>query len=348
MKNKTVKRVLLVLLSVAVLAGFIVFDPDVKKIDDVLAAMSPWWLAGALICVFIYYLGDTGMYLIGSYAMGIPQGFFQGLLTTMIGFFYSAVTPLASGGQPFQVLHMRGRGINVGTATSVLMVKFLAWHITITLFGLVGFTLLWQDLASIGTGMTVLFCIGFCVHAFCASLGVMLMIKPDFVRRAGLRVIGWVGRTFCKRKLDNGIPGMTAAYERFIADYEQAASFALQRKGCMLLILLVAFFEVLAYLSTTYFIYRGLGFDKVGYWTMLLMQAMLSIAVAFIPLPGASGASEGGFYALFTQFFDGARLPAMLIWRALTYYLTILLGLIAVVIDGFQKKHGRADKDVSC
>ena len=27
----------------------------------------------------------------------------------------------------------------------------------------------------------------------------------------------------------------------------------------------------------------------------------------------------------------------MLIWRALTYYLTILLGLFAVLIDGFRE-----------
>ena len=57
---------------------------------------------------------------------------------------------------------------------------------------------------------------------------------------------------------------------------------------------------------------------------------------AFVPLPGASIATEGGFYALFTVYFGDSRLAAMLIWRFLTYYLTIVLGLAAVLIDGFR------------
>lgn len=48
---------------------------------------------------------------------------------------------------------------------------------------------------------------------------------------------------------------------------------------------------------------------------MTLLQAMLSIGVAFVPLPGASVATEGGFYALFTTYFGDSRLIAMLIWR---------------------------------
>ena len=94
--------------------------------------------------------------------------------------------------------------------------------------------------------------------------------------------------------------------------------------------------EVIGYLSVTYCVYRGLGFSAVPYPEMTLLQAMLSIGVAFVPLPGASVATEGGFYALFTTYFGDSRLIAMLIWRFLTYYLTILLGLLAVVIDGFR------------
>lgn len=345
MKKIPWKQILVVVLTLAVVVGFILFDEDVKQIDDVLASMSPWWLVGALACALLYYLGDTGMYLIACKAMQMEQSFFEGLITTMIGFFYSAITPLASGGQPFQVIQMKGRGINVGTATSVLMVKFLAWHITITLIGLVGFSLLWQDLATIGAYMIVMFCIGFAAHAVCATIGILLMIRPEWVYRTGNGIIGWVARTFGGRKKEERRESMLHSWEGFVGDYKMAVNFALSHRAYMITILFVGLIEVVAYLSVTYFIYRGLGFTQVNYWTLLLMQAMLSISVAFIPLPGASGASEGGFYAMFSQFFGQARLAGMLIWRTLTYYLTILLGLAAVVIDGFRKKKRPATEE---
>ena len=71
-KKGTLKRILVVLLTVAVLIGFALLDPDVQNIDDVLRQMSPLWLLGALAAVLVYYLGDTVMYLIACRDMGVP------------------------------------------------------------------------------------------------------------------------------------------------------------------------------------------------------------------------------------------------------------------------------------
>lgn len=335
MKKQAWKRILVVLLTIAVLVGFAIFDKDVDDLGDVLQNITPLWLVGALLCTLVYFAGDTAMYCIACRDMQIPQPFHEGLLTTMIGFFYSALTPLSSGGQPFQVLQMRGRGINVGTATSVLMVKFMAWHIALSCIGLVGAVFCGGTLLDLSPTMFVLFCIGFLLHLFCAGTGLLLMVRPQLVYRAGRAVAGFVGRVFMRRRPE-AQQRMFAAWDRFIAEYKQAVAFSLQHRGGMAAIVAVAFFEVLGYLSVTYCVYRGLGFDAVGYPQMTLLQAMLSIGVAFVPLPGASIATEGGFYALFTVYFGDSRLAAMLIWRFLTYYLTIVLGLAAVLIDGFR------------
>ncbi|MGN0784089.1 MAG: YbhN family protein [Candidatus Aphodomorpha sp.] len=338
MKKQNWKRIFVVLLTLAVLAGFVLFDKDVQNIQTVLQAISPWWLVGALACTLIYFLGDTCMYQIACRDMQIPQPFHEGLITTMIGFFYSALTPLSSGGQPFQVLQMRSRGIHVGTATSVLMVKFMAWHIALSSIGLIGAVFCGGTLLRHSTMMFVLFCIGFCLHAFCAGTGLMLMVRPNVVSRMGRAVIGFASRLLVRKK-EERTARMHAVWDTFIGEYRQAVAFALRHRSGMIEIVLVALFEVVGYLSVTYCVYRGLGFSAVPYPEMTLLQAMLSIGVAFVPLPGASVATEGGFYALFTTYFGDSRLVAMLIWRFLTYYLTILLGLLAVVIDGF-----RADK----
>ena len=345
-KKSVIQRVLVVLLSIAVIAGFLLFDEDVQHIGDMLSTMSPWWLAGAAACILLYYLGETAMYLIACKYMHTPERFFDGIITTMIGFFYNALTPLASGGQPFQILQMHGRGINVGTAVSVMMVKFLGWHIALTTIGLTGFTLLGSELVTITPAMLVMFCIGLVAHLGCATVGILLMYRPALVHHAGCGVIGWIGRTFLKRRPERA-ERMAAGWDKFVGDYGTAMAYVRAHPLGMLFIVLAAFIEVVAYLSVAYFVYRGLGFSQAPYVTMALTQAVLTISVAYIPLPGASGASEGAFYVLFTQFFGGSRLAGMLIWRALTYYSTILLGLVAVLIDGFRAKRRGGNNDVS-
>lgn len=336
--NPVLKRVLVVILGLAVIAGFILFDKDVQMIDEVLRQMIPIWLIGGVICVFIYYWGETHMYMVACRAIGLKEKWYEGLITSMLGLFYSALTPLASGGQPFQIVQMKGRGISVGASTCVLMVKFLAWHVSLSLFALVSVIFKGKVLLEHSTTVFVLFIIGLLIHFFAASMGILLTIKPALVHRMGTSVIRFGGKLFNKKKPER-TEHWQEKFDEFIDDYKQATGFALEHKLKMARIILTAMIEIVAYMATTYFVYRGLGFSTVGFWEMTCLQAMLSVSVAFIPLPGASIASEGGFYAIFTKYFGGSRLVGMLIWRALTYYMTILIGLVIVIIDGLRVKN---------
>ena len=62
-------------------------------------------------------------------------------------------------------------------------------------------------------------------------------------------------------------------------------------------------------------------------------QVLLYIGASCFPMPGASGASEGTFYLAFSPLFGDYLTTAMLIWRLASYYLTIVLGYIAVVAE---------------
>ena len=62
-------------------------------------------------------------------------------------------------------------------------------------------------------------------------------------------------------------------------------------------------------------------------------RGTLAGALALALGPGASGASEGTFYLAFSPLFGDYLTTAMLIWRLASYYLTIVLGYIAVVAE---------------
>ena len=92
--------------------------------------------------------------------------------------------------------------------------------------------------------------------------------------------------------------------------------------------------SVASQFSVTYFVYRAVGLNEAGYWQLISMQIYLYLAVSFAPTPGATGATEGGFYLFFNMLFPQSMLySAMLLWRLFTYSTNLLFGSALVVSD---------------
>lgn len=335
-KKSLWKKLLVLPLSLAVLVGVALLDPDIKNIESALRQVSPLWIAGAFCCALIYYLMDALMYHVAIRLMKYPQKIYESILTTMLGFFYSALTPFQSGGQPMQVLQMRRRGIPVGVATSALMVKFLAWQLSVTILGTLGLVFVGANAFGDRVSTLIMLIIGYTVNAACVVLAFLVLLKASWILSVGNRILAFLHRIKLIKKQER-YEQVCNTWSRTINDYKDAVRFALQHKAQMLLVLFISLVEALAYMSTTYFIYRGFGFDTANMLYVILLQSLLFVAVSFIPLPGASIASEGGFYLVFDQLFSAAsRFPAMLLWRVCTYYLNIILGLVAVVVDSLR------------
>ena len=90
-----------------------------------------------------------------------------------------------------------------------------------------------------------------------------------------------------------------------------------------------------------------MGLNQYTYWDVLTLQFLLFIAASFTPLPGASGAQEGGFYIFFQHVFPADKLVgALLLWRFFTYYFTMIIGVCAVVIDSaWSMRHAAGNKN---
>ena len=58
-------------------------------------------------------------------------------------------------------------------------------------------------------------------------------------------------------------------------------------------------------------------------------SACVLMVSSFVPLPGAAGGAEGSFLVFFGMFLtDGSKTgTAILLWRLITFYLTIVIGM---------------------
>ena len=90
------------------------------------------WLIIGLCLYFLNIVLDT--YIIYLFVRRSTPSFtlWQAVIVSMVGQFYCAVTPGASGGQPMQVLTMTRMNVKASNATAALIQKFLVWQFTLT------------------------------------------------------------------------------------------------------------------------------------------------------------------------------------------------------------------------
>ena len=84
-------------------------------------------------------------------------------------------------------------------------------------------------------------------------------------------------------------------------------------------------------------VYFALGLRGISVIELITMGVLLYIGASYTPLPGASGAQEGGFVVMFALIFpDAQRFVALMIWRFSTYYLSVLVGAVMAAVENIR------------
>ena len=109
------------------------------------------------------------------------------------------------------------------------------------------------------------------------------------------------------------------------------------------MVFLLSILENLANASIAFFTLKFFGFS-LGVQTNFFMEwlqivqitLLLFVSVSFVPTPGNLGATDLSFFLLFSfGLTAGLAFPAMVIWRMISFYSTILIGFLFAV---FKKK----------
>lgn len=308
---------------------------DINQIGKALLQVNPIWLLGGVAC-----------FAVSAFMEGfIPYTYFrlQKISTRLracvrvglIGMYYSSITPAATGGQPMQVYSLKKRGIPPGITSSALAVKFFCWQLSVLLLGAV-LWILHPTLVSVHMKEAVwLLPIGFLANGV-AVLAVLLL---SFARNLVRAIIIFVVSILSKIRLVKDKAKTASKLDAALDDFMTSVNAVKRNFAHLLVMFLLSLIQVFAHMSAIYFIYKGLGLSEHGYFKLLTIQLMLFIAASFTPLPGASGAQEGGFYLFFKPFFaDNQIFVAMFLWRFVTYYLSIICGFIAVISDNYKAK----------
>lgn len=245
------------------------------------------------------------------------------LRSGMTGHFYSAITPFQTGGQPMQVFFMSRQGVDPGVSTAALIQKFLVYQSCLTAYSAFAILVFFPLFGGrVGAGFWGLALAGFCLQA--AIIAALVLFS--FNRRLTRRLLQFVCRLLHRLHLLPDAAQAARQWEGHLDAYHACNRQLLRHKLFLLRACFLTILQLTSLFSVSYFIYRAFGLVQATALEMLCAQAFVTMLVSVVPLPGAAGASEGGFYVFFSLFFSaGTVKSATAIWRFITYYAVILV-----------------------
>ena len=333
-KNKTKKKIFLNLLYIALTIGIIVvigfLDPSVTDFFSAIGSLHIGWVLAAVgACIINFLLEGTAVHCIMRF---VHPNFKlrKSIKNGIIGIYYSALTPFSSGGQPVQVVYMKKDGVPVGTSTSVFCIKFVIFESVICLFFV--FSLLFRglDFFTSNPGVLPLTCIGFAANALITGIVIFAMVKQGPLLSLATRLVWFLHKIHIIKHPERAVISLSKTLEEF----HQSAQVFKHSTRMFLSTAFVIFIQMFAYFSITFFIYKAFGLSGYNLFEIVALQSFLYLTVSFVPLPGASVASEGGFYLFFAQVFPAElKFVTMIHWRFFTYYVNIIFGAVFVLAD---------------
>jgi len=253
----------------------------------------------------------------------------------MIGQYYSAITPFSTGGQPVQIYSLVNEGVPIGTASSLLVNRFLIYQLVVTFYALfmfiIRFNLLYAEVR-LALPFVVMGCL---INVIILVMIFGFLLNEKFIRNILEKSI----KILYRFKIVKDIKKSEEKINNTLLDYKISIEELKKDKKTTLQLILVSIIQLTIGFSITFFVYLALGFEKGHFIDIIAIQSLHYMAVSFMPTPGTAGAAEGGFYMLFKVIFPKKILSfALILWRFIDYYLRVLVTGLVTLIDFICRK----------
>ena len=330
--RKIFKNLIIFILLIGLTFYMILKDQNILDIYNVVKSVKIQYVIIAIICMCLYLLLE-GINLGRTLkVLKEKSSIMKNIKYALIGFFFSSITPAASGGQPMQIYYMYKDKISVANSTLALLINLCSFQI-ITLSA--AFISVCLNMKHLNTGLWCFFIIGVSLNLSALAL----LLIGIFSKRLSEGLVRFAVKVLKFFKIKN-IDKKQEKLESELSKYQGSANYIKENKFLMVKILFTTLVQVIIYYSIPYWIYCSFGFSEYNIAQIITLQSVLYATVSGIPSPGAVGVTEGGFMSLFKSVFPSNIISgAMLLNRGVSFYLFVLItGIFVTVISLKGKK----------
>jgi len=282
------------------------------------------------ITVLVIMLLDSTRTYILSRSVEEKLPFKVCLENTVMGFYFSAVTPFAAGGQPFQIYHLVKNSVELGKASMVVAVKFISSFTSAVLLGILAFIFLFDEIKRIRLIGPILLTGVFATLVFYALFLTFLLNRRWIESVFSLKIVT-IPISFILRK---PVDVVKNSVKEKTENYMDALKTMWKSSKKTFLVIFILSFTMIFLIQVTGFLslVSVLKDSRLNFFEIIGLQSAMNMIVYFLPTPGASGGIEGSFYIIYSGIVGKSRSAVSLfIWRMATYYSAIIVGGILIL-----------------
>jgi uncharacterized protein (TIRG00374 family) len=335
-----------IVFSIMLLVGMGIFyysfrSVNVKQAWLIVRHANWWWLLVAVGAMVLYLFMETVIVkrLVDRQHDTISwRDAWRVPLVEQLG---NGITPFATGGQPMQLIALAQAGIELGRASSILLMKFIVYQAMIVVNFVIAMVVGYCYIADKLHAWALLIVLGFAIHAFVIIGLLLVMYWPSFTRRL-LTVLMLPVKWAQPARHEDRMRRLFARVDNFHTESTRIS----RDWAAMLHIIGFTFVQLFIYYLIPYFILLGLGATHVNIILVTALHVLIVMVISLFPIPGGAGGAEVGFSMVFSTFLSSSTLLviAMMLWRIITYYLGMFSGIVAFNVKTSKQKESNDDK----
>ncbi len=275
-------------------------------------------------------------------ALGCAQPFRRCAYYSSVGFFFSTITPSATGGQPAQVVAMSRDGVPAASGALDMLLVTIGYNTAAMLWGIYALFTAGGLTERLGGQVGLLLGLGLAIFALLDIFMFLFLFLPGPAKRLLYGCIALAARVY--PPLDRA--GLEARADQHLAEYRRGAGLIRRAPALLVQVVGLSMVQLACSYAMPYVVYRAFGLSGFGLGEIMALQALCAIAVGYLPLPGSAGAAENVFLRGFRLIYGEALVaPAMILSRTLNCYLVLAAtGLVLAAGRSLRRAAPAADQ----
>lgn len=339
-KKKNIAGTVIMILSIALTVSIVLRDQSLSMIKSALNGAHWGWIAAGFFLMLCYMALEAASIrlLFRSFRRSVTWK--RALSYTCVGFYFSAITPSATGGQPMQAYYMKRDGIELSQSTFTLMVITSFYQMIILAGGCLAVLICHRYVSELPALIRWLLAIGALVNGFCAVILMSVFMQKKLAEsllRTSVHLLHRLhimkNEEYWKQRVDESIE----EYSRGGAYLKEKPMVGIKVFGYTLL-------KITALNLVPYCACRALHITGLKAIDFIMRQSLLNLAVTVVPLPGSIGASEGSFLILYRNIISAGKIDlTVILSRGISFYAVLAVSGLAVALLGMKggRKNGR-------
>lgn len=319
---------------------FIIFfkDRSITAIFEVLKETNKAYIGIAFLCIFVYLCLEGANIKRTLRKLGNKITPLQAIKYSFIGFFFSGITPAASGGQPMQIYFMHKDGIEIAQSTITLLMNLMSMQIVTISIALISICF---NFTSLDVGLRIFFVFGVLLNIS----ALLLLLLTIFNEKVTSKIVNFSIK-FLKKIKYKKVDEVQKKLEESIVRYQGFSTYIKNNKKMLFKMILITALQFLIYYSITFWIYKSLGLNDYFILKIISMQSVAYATTSGIPSPGAVGVSEAAYIGIFKTIIPENLIDsAMLLSRGINFYFPMIITGIVVLISTLMIKDRKNNHD---